>query len=107
MGMLSQPRIHVGKFTRVPPNTQYLANLQPSKDHMTIGSAGNKLPHRSGVLFHLLEPTEEQEQVSDLDTLEIQVRLRSPCLPEGRQPAILTGKRFSTQIRIEMRWPIR
>ena len=105
--MSCKPRIPIAEFVRFCTNPQYLPNLQPAENHMAVRCPRNITPTPAGIFFYFLEPAEEQKQVSDLDALRIQVRLRSPRLAKSRPPTLLTGQCFIAQIRIEMRWRIR
>jgi len=103
MWMSGQPRIPLTEFISFRANPQNLANLQPTKNHMEVRCPWNIAPTSTGVFFYLLEPAEEQKQVSNLDALRIQVRLCGTRLTKGWKPTILTGKSLIAQIRIEMR----
>ena len=105
--MSGQPRILLTEFISFCANPKNLANLQPTKNHMEVRHPWNISPTPTGVFFYVLEPAEEQKQVSGLDALRIQVRLRGTRLAKGWTPTIQTGKNLIAQIRIEMRWRIR
>ncbi len=65
---------------------QDLTDLEPSKDDMQFRALRDEPPSATVALeiFHFAEPTEKQEQVTDIDPLIPQMALCSTVLAEGR-----------------------